>query len=138
MKWRHISLKMRTYRAMIINVLVHAFHGNNVNCGRFWQYGTICRASYVTIVLLCETIDGSLISRNGDVNWPSSSCDLTPFEYFLWGAIKEKYYADKPEIIELLNSNIRDAIVEMWSHTLVKVHCEAKCGSHMNEIVFHF
>ena len=34
---------------------------------------------------------------------------LLLLNYFLWNAIKEKCYADKPGIIEHLKVNIRDA-----------------------------
>ena len=38
--------------------------------------------------------------RRTDVIWPPRSCDLTPFDYYLWGAVKAKCYADKPETID--------------------------------------
>ena len=46
------------------------------------------------------------ISRRADVIWPSRSCDLTPLDYYLWGAVKDKCYADKPETIEALKETI--------------------------------
>ena len=67
-------------------------------------------------------------------------------KYFLWSAVKEKCFADKPEAIELLKAKICDAIVEIRAHTLEKVHenfsdrmkyYEASRDSHMNEIIFH-
>ena len=44
--------------------------------------------------------------------------DLTPFDYDLWGAIKDKCYADKPEIIDAFKDNIREAIGEIQLHTI--------------------
>ena len=36
------------------------------------------------------------------------------FDYYLWGAVKDKYYADKPETtIDALNDNIREAVGEI-------------------------
>lgn len=124
-----------------------ALHGIDVNDVWFQQDGATCHTSHATIDLLRQTFDDRLISRNGDVNWPARSCDLTPMDYFLWGAVKDKCYADKPETIENLKANIRDAIAEIRPHTLEKVlenwsdrmgYCEASRGSHMNEIIFHF
>ena len=40
-----------------------------------------------------------IISRRTDVVWPPQSCDLTALNYYLWGALKDKFYADKPETI---------------------------------------
>ena len=34
--------------------------------------------------------------------------NLTPLDYYLWGAIKDKCYADKPETIDVLRDNIRE------------------------------
>ena len=32
--------------------------------------------------------------------WPPRSCDLTPLDYYVFGAIKDKCYADKLETID--------------------------------------
>ena len=34
-------------------------------------------------------------------------------DYYLWGAVKDKCYADKPETIDALKDNIREAISEI-------------------------
>ena len=60
-----------------------------------------------------------IISLGADVVWPSRSCDLTPLYYYLWGgALKGKCYADKPETIDALKYNIREAIGEIQLHTI--------------------
>ena len=75
------------------------------------------------------------------------SCDLTPLDYHLWGAVKDKCYADKSETINALKDNIRDAIGEIQLHTINNVlknwidhvgFCMASRGSHLNEIIFHY
>ena len=38
---------------------------------------------------------------------------MTPLDYYLWGAVKDKSYGDKPETIDALNDNIREAIGEI-------------------------
>ena len=43
----------------------------------------------------------------------SFGCDLIPLDYYLWGAVKVKCYADKPEAIDALKDNIREAIGEI-------------------------
>ena len=43
---------------------------------------------------------------------------MTPLDYYLWGAIKDKCYADKPETIDALKDNIREAISEIQLHTI--------------------
>ena len=55
--------------------------------------------------------ENRIISRRGDVVWPPRSCDLTPLDYYLWGAVKDKRYAD----------NICEAIGEVQLHTIDNV-----------------
>ena len=43
---------------------------------------------------------------------------IGPLDYCLWGAVKDNYYADKPEIIDALMDNIREAIGEIQLHTI--------------------
>ena len=47
-----------------------------------------CHISYATIDLH-QTFDDRLIRRNGNNNWPPRSCELTPLDYFVLGAVKE-------------------------------------------------
>ena len=53
-------------------------------------------------------------SRTADIVWTPWRCDLTPLDYYLWGA-------DKPETIDALKDNIRVAIGEIQLHTIYKV-----------------
>ena len=55
--------------------------------------------------------------------------------------------SDKPEAIDALKDNIREAICEIELHTIDNVlknwtdsvgHCMASRGSHLNEIIFHY
>ena len=54
-----------------------------------------------------------IISRRADVVSLARSCDLTLLDYYLWGAVKDKCYADKPETIKALKDNIREDIGEI-------------------------
>ena len=48
-------------------------------------------------------------------------CDFTPLDYYLWGAFKNQCYADKPQTIDALKDNIREAIGEIQLHTIDNV-----------------
>ena len=65
----------------------------------FQQDGSMCHTSGETIGHLREKFPGQVISRNGDYNRPPRSCDLTPLDFFLWGYMKDKVYADAPQSI---------------------------------------
>ena len=43
--------------------------------------------------------------EEADVVWSPRSCDLTPLDYYLWDAVKDKCYADKPETILMCLKN---------------------------------
>ena len=80
------------------------------------------------------------------VVWPHRSCDVTPLHYYLWDAVKDKCYANKP-LSDTSKDNICEAIGEIKLHTIVNVlknwtervgYCMAIRGSHLNEIIFHY
>ena len=72
---------------------------------------------------------------------------MTPLDYYLCGAVKDKCYADKPDRIGALKDNIRKATGEMQLHTIDNMlknstdrvsYCMASPGSHLNEIILHY
>ena len=73
--------------------------------GNIWlqQVGATCHTAEATLDLLRPVFEDRIISRSADVVWPPRSSDLTPLDYYLWGAIKDKCYAGKPEIFDALN-----------------------------------
>ena len=79
----------------------------------FQQDGATCHTARETIDLLKETFNDNIISRNGPVNWPPCSCDLTPLDYFLWGYVKSLVYVDKPQSIDALETNIQRVIADI-------------------------
>ena len=74
-----------------------------------------------TLDVLRPVFEDYIISRRADVVWPPRSCDLTKLDYYLWGAVKVKCYADKPETIAALRDNICEAIGEIQLRTINKV-----------------
>ena len=74
-----------------------------------------------TLDVLRPVCEDRIISRRADVVQPPRSCDLTALDYNLWGAVKDKCYTDKPETIDALKDNIREAIGEIQLHTIDNV-----------------
>ena len=77
---------------------------------------------------------------------PPRSSNLTPLDYYLLGGVKDKCYADKPETIDALKNNIREAIGEIPLHTIDIMlknwtdgvgFCMASQASHLHEIICH-
>ena len=70
-----------------------------------------------------------------------------PLSYYLWGAVKDKCCAVKPETIHTLKDNIRETIGEIQLHTIDNVlknwtdregYCMANRGSYLNEIILPY
>ena len=73
---------------------------------------------------LDKTFPDSWIGRRGWIDWPARSPDLTPTDFFLWGVIKERVYATKPQDLQALKDAIRTEIRSLP----VKV-CQSACHS---------
>ena len=76
----------------------------------FQQDGAISHTARVTIDLLKGKFGERVISRNGPVEWPPRSCDLTLLDFFFWGHIKSLVYANKPATLEDRKDNIQHEI----------------------------
>ena len=72
------------------------------------QDGATCHTSGKTIGLLRKKFPGGVISRNGDYNWPPRSCDLTPLDFFLWGHMNDKVYADAPQYENVMENSSKE------------------------------
>ena len=87
--------------------------------------------------LLQERFNGRIISRFGDINWPSRSPDLTSPNFFLWRYLKEKVFVNKPQsLIELKENITREIRPETLEKVMAEVIkraqiCEAENGRHM-------
>ena len=83
--------------------------------GNIWfqQYGDTCHTADATLDVLRPVFEDRIISRRVDVVWPPRWCVFTPLDYYLWGAVKDKCYAYKPEAVDTLKKNIREAIGEI-------------------------
>ena len=110
-------------------------------------FNRTCHTAEATLDVLRPVFEDRIISHRADVVWPPWSCDLTLLDYYLWGAVKDKCYADKPETIDALKDNIREAIGEIKLHTIDNVLKNwSDCvgfgitsrGSHLNEIIFQY
>ena len=100
--------------------------------GNIWfqQDGATCHTAEAVF-------EDRIISRRADVVWPPRSSDLTLLDYYLWGAVKDKCYADKPEMIKALRDNIREAIGEIQLYIIDNVLKNCR-DSHLKEVIFHY
>ena len=81
----------------------------------------MCHTAEATFDVLHPVFEDRIIIRRADVVWLPRSCVLTLLNYYLWGAVKDKCYADNPETTNALNYTIHEAIGEMQLHTIDNV-----------------
>ena len=133
------------YRLMLHEFLFTKIEEKDIGNIWFQQHGATWRTDEATLDVLGLVFEDRIISRRADIVWPPRSCDLTPLNYYLWDAVKDKCYADKPETINALKDNIRETIGEIQLHTIDNVlkNCIDRVGyfmasrdKHVNEIIF--
>jgi hypothetical protein len=90
----------------------------------FQQDGATSHTSLQTRQLLQQTFPNHVISRFGDTEWPPRSPDFTASDFFLWGYLKSKVYASKPNNLGDLKTAIRNEIQLISNETLAKVMAE--------------
>ncbi|CAK1550166.1 unnamed protein product [Leptosia nina] len=81
--------------------------------------GATAHTARASMDLLRENLPQKLISRFGDIPWPPRSPDLTPMDFFLWGYLKERVYANNPRTVVDLKENIRREISAI-EHSLLQ------------------
>ena len=109
------------YRAMVNEFLFPKIEEEDMDDIWFQQDGAIYHSVNVTIDLFRTVFENRIINRNSDVNRPPWRCDLTPLDYFLWGDVNDKCYANHPETIEALKHEIEVAIHEIEAQTIENV-----------------
>ena len=75
--------------------------------GFFMKDGATAHTAGTSITALCDVYGDRLISSGF---WPTRSPDLNPCDFYLWGNLKSKVYANNPRDLEALKENIRNEI----------------------------
>ena len=142
-----VTVNNDRYRAILNEFLFTKIQEEDIGNIWFQQNSATCHTAEATLDVLSPVFEDRIISRKADVVWKPRSCDLTLLDYYLWGGIKDKSCADKPETIDALKDNIREAIGEIHMHTIDNMlknwkdcvgYCMASRVSHLNEIIFHY
>ena len=87
---------------------------------------------------------GHWIGRRGPVEWPATSPDLTPLDFYLWGHLKAMVYEVEIQNMDHLKERIRDACARITPDVLKRVRHEwerrmrmcCKCnGAHTEHVL---
>ena len=60
--------------------------------GNIWfqRDGATWHTAQATFDVLRPVFEDRIINPRADIVWPPRSCDLSPLDYYLWGAVKDK------------------------------------------------
>lgn len=79
----------------------------NERASMWWQQdGAPPHFARQVTTYLDATFPARWIGRNGVIQWPPRSPDLTPLDFFLWGYLKEIVYVNQPRDVEDLQNKI--------------------------------
>ena len=98
------------YRTMLNDFLFTKIEEEKIGNIWFQQDGATCHTAEATLDVLHPVFEDRIISLKADEVWPPRSCDLIPMGYYLWGAVKDKCHADKPEQINALKDNVHKVL----------------------------
>ena len=87
-----------------------------------------------------------IISNKSDIQWSPHSPDLNPPDFFLWGYLKDRVYANRPHTINDLKANItheisqiprqmRDNVMRNFRKRLQV--CLERNGGHLEHVLKH-
>ena len=116
-----ITVNGDCFRAILNKFLFTKIEDKDIGNIWFQQDAATCHTAEAKLDVLRPVFEDRIINRWADVILPPQNCDLTPLDYYLWGAVKDKCYAEKLETVDALMDNIREAITEIQLHTIDNV-----------------
>ena len=79
---------------MLIELLFTKIEEEDIGNIWFQQDRATCHTAEARLDVLCPGFEDHIITCRADVVWPPRSWDLTPLDYYLLGAVKDKCYTD--------------------------------------------
>ena len=144
---RAVTVTSARYVEMLNDFLYPDLQRRGVDMTNMWfqQDDATSHTATQSMNVLRRMFPERIISRFGDLCWPSRSPDLSVCDFFLWGYLKSRVYISKPRTIDQLKSSIREEIQRLPTTMLHKSMqsfqerlrmCVQKRGSHLTDIIF--
>jgi hypothetical protein len=118
---RTVTANTERYTAMLETFLRNEFNLCQLNSLWFQQDGATAHSAWISMAVLKEMFPGRLISRFGDINWPTCSPDLSAPNSLLWGYVKSMVYETRPANIDDLKQRIRECLQGILDAMLQRV-----------------
>jgi len=136
------------YKRMLDDFVVPELRRLGISLRRVWfqQDGASPHTTGSVLTRLRQIFPGKVISKNGDVNWPPRSPDLSPLDFFLWGHLKNTIYTQPVHSLGQLRARISASLATLPGSTLRSAmenlalrcrSCLQKRGAHMEHVLIH-
>jgi hypothetical protein len=140
------TVNSQRYREMLSNFFFPRLRALRIPLASTWfqQDGATAHCSNENLELLESKFGDRLISRRTRRPWPSRSPDLSTCDFFLWGYLKSKVYANAPNSLQDLRRNIEQEIRGISRETRQKVmrnfvwrlqECVRMQGGHLEHVL---
>ena len=94
-----ITVNGDRYGAMLNEICAQKFKRRILTTYGFNKMALRATQPKLLFDVMLPVLEDRIISRRTNVVWPPRSCDLTSLDDYLWGAVKDKCYADKPDTL---------------------------------------
>lgn len=142
-----VTVTSDRYVDMLNNFFIPSLDELDIDTGLvyFQQDGATPHTAANSMNLLRNVFGHRLISRFGDITWPSRSPDLSVCDFFLWGYLKHKVYQTKPRNLNALKERITEEIQAITQPMLERVlnnffkrleQCRLVQGHHLRDVIF--
>ncbi len=140
------TVNSERYREMLNTFFFSKLRALRIPLATAWfqQDGATPHCSNRNLELLASKFGDRLISRRTQRPWPPRSPDLSACDFFLWGYLKSKVYANGPNSLQDLRRNIEQEIRGISRETRQKVmenfvwrlqECVRMQGGHLEHIL---
>jgi hypothetical protein len=112
----------------------------------FQQDGAMSHTTRDSMAAVRNSFPNHVISRYGDITWPSRSPNLSACGFFLWGYLKSQVFKPPaPHTVQEFKHRIQQEVklipVEMLQRVMGDVckrltECIQRNGGHLNDVIF--
>jgi len=111
----------------------------------FQQDGATSHTARQSMAAVRELFGNRVISRFGEIPWPTTSPDLSVCDFFLWGYLKNRVYTTRPRRLDELKQRIQEEIrgipAEMLQQAMGNLNgrlkkCVRTGGRHQLNVIF--
>lgn len=135
------TINAKRYRTEILEPFIAQLKKRELKKAWFQQDGASAHTARTSLQYLEEVFGNRIISRG---IWPPRSPDLTPLDFYLWGALKGRAYENNPQTVDDLKTAISQNIKMITPSTLQKVSdnmkrrvniCQQASGTHFQHLL---